>query len=73
MLLLIFLPTPLLITLLLKSTQTILPFAHWFFPLSSRSDLKCMTKTEKTVYEGGVVCVFVLKVKNLTLEKKSVA
>lgn len=63
-----FFPPP-LITLLLKSTQTILPFAPWFFPLLSCGDLKCMTKTEKTIYERGngckcVVCVFVLKLKN---------
>ena len=36
-----FFPPPLRITLLLKSTQTILPFALWFFPLLSWGDLKC--------------------------------
>lgn len=44
--LLIFSP-PLLITLLLKSTQTILPFAHCSFPLLFCGDLKCMTKEER--------------------------
>lgn len=48
---------PLLITLLLKSTQTILPFAPWFLPLLSCGDLKCMTKTEKNIYEGGRGCL----------------
>ena len=37
------LPPSLLITLLLKSTQTILPFARWFFPLLSCGDLECIT------------------------------
>lgn len=44
-------PPPLCITLLLKSTQTILPFALWFFPLLSRGDLKCTA--EKNMSDQG--------------------
>lgn len=46
-----FFPPPLCITLLLKSTQTILLFALWFFPLLSRGDLKCTA--EKNISDRG--------------------
>lgn len=53
--------SPPLITLLLKSTQTILPFAPWFFPPSCHGVTlrACATRNEKTINGAANVCKYI--------------